>query len=300
MLLSIITATYNRAYCLGNIYDSLKKNKFNDEIEWILIDDGSSDNTEELVKNWLAEDIINIRFYKKKNGGKTSAIYYGFNQNPKGEYTLVLDSDDYLSDNCIEIIKQNLLKISNRYIGIIGLKAYTNGKIVGEKFPTDESSYIDLYFGRNSINSDKLFVIRTDVYKKSYSLPFEGEKFLPDNVPYIKMNDLGLFKLINQIFYYGDYMEDGMTKNVFKMAMNNINGYIYEKKLLQEKKMPFKSKVIVSIKYIYYSILGKRNFSKIVNDSKQKVLTSLLYLPVYILLYNRRKRMQRLLNADNI
>lgn len=295
MLLSIITATYNRAYCLGNIYDSLKKNKFNDEIEWILIDDGSSDNTEELVENWLAEDIINIRFYKKKNGGKTSAIYYGFNQNPKGEYTLVLDSDDYLSDNCIEIIKQNLLKISNRYIGIIGLKAYTNGKIVGEKFPTDESSYIDLYFGRNSIKSDKLFVIRTEIYKNNYSLPFEGEKFLPDNVPYIKMNDLGLFKLINQIFYYGDYMEDGMTKNVFKMAMNNINGYIYEKKLLQEKKMPFKSKVIVSIKYIYYSILGNRNFTKIIRYSKEKVLTSMLYLPVYIILYNRRKKMLNML-----
>ena len=295
MLLSIITATYNRAYCLGNIYDSLKKNKFNDEIEWILIDDGSSDNTEELVENWLAEDIINIRFYKKKNGGKTSAIYYGFNQNPKGEYTLVLDSDDYLSDNCIEIIKQNLLKISNRYIGIIGLKAYTNGKIVGEKFPTDESSYIDLYFGRNSIKSDKLFVIRTEIYKNNYSLPFEGEKFLPDNVPYIKMNDLGLFKLINQIFYYGDYMEDGMTKNVFKMAMNNINGYIYEKKLLQEKKMPFKSKVIVSIKYIYYSILGNRNFTKIISYSKEKVLTSMLYLPVYIILYNRRKKMLNML-----
>ena len=295
MLLSIITATYNRAYCLGNIYDSLKKNKFNDEIEWILIDDGSSDNTEELVENWLAEDIINIRFFKKKNGGKTSAIYYGFNQNPKGEYTLVLDSDDYLSDNCIEIIKQNLLKISNRYIGIIGLKAYTNGKIVGEKFPTDESSYIDLYFGRNSIKSDKLFVIRTEIYKNNYSLPFEGEKFLPDNVPYIKMNDLGLFKLINQIFYYGDYMEDGMTKNVFKMAMNNINGYIYEKKLLQEKKMPFKSKVIVSIKYIYYSILGNRNFTKIISYSKEKVLTSMLYLPVYIILYNRRKKMLNML-----
>lgn len=295
MLLSIITATYNRAYCLGNIYDSLKKNKFNDEIEWILIDDGSSDNTEVLVENWLAEDIINIRFFKKKNGGKTSAIYYGFNQNPKGEYTLVLDSDDYLSDNCIEIIKQNLLKISNRYIGIIGLKAYTNGKIVGEKFPTDESSYIDLYFGRNSIKSDKLFVIRTEIYKNNYSLPFEGEKFLPDNVPYIKMNDLGLFKLINQIFYYGDYMEDGMTKNVFKMAMNNINGYIYEKKLLQEKKMPFKSKVIVSIKYIYYSILGNRNFTKIISYSKEKVLTSMLYLPVYIILYNRRKKMLNML-----
>ena len=295
MLLSIITATYNRAYCLGNIYDSLKKNKFNDEIEWILIDDGSSDNTEELVENWLAEDIINIRFYKKKNGGKTSAIYYGFNQNPKGEYTLVLDSDDYLSDNCIEIIKQNLLKISNRYIEIIGLKAYTNGKIVGEKFPTDESSYIDLYFGRNSIKSDKLFVVRTEIYKNNYSLPFEGEKFLPDNVPYIKMNDLGLFKLINQIFYYGDYMEDGMTKNVFKMAMNNINGYIYEKKLLQEKKMPFKSKVIVSIKYIYYSILGNRNFTKIISYSKEKVLTSMLYLPVYIILYNRRKKMLNML-----
>lgn len=300
MLLSIITATYNRAYCLGNIYDSLKRNRFNNEVEWILIDDGSSDDTEELVKGWLVEDIINIRFYRKENGGKTSAIYHGFNQNPKGKYTLVLDSDDYLSDRCIEIIKQNLLKLSNRNIGMIGLKAYTNGDIVGEEFSKIEATYIDLYFGRDSIKSDKLFVIRTDVYKKSYSLPFEGEKFLPDNVPYIKMNDLGNFRLINQILYYGDYMEDGMTKNVFKMAMNNINGYIYEKNLLQEKKMPYQNMVIVTVKYIYYSILGKRNFSKIVNDSKQKVLTSLLYLPVYILLYNRRKRMQRLLNADNI
>lgn len=280
MQISIITATYNRAYCLDNIYQSILRNKYNEEVEWILVDDGSTDNTEALAKKWADEKKINFRYYKKPNGGKTSAIKLGFDNNPKGEFTFVLDSDDYLADNAIEIILTNLKKLDSKYIGILGLKAFTDGKVVGEKFPIGESDYINLYFGRNAISSDKLFVIETNIYKDSYELPLNNEKFMPDNIPYINANSLGKYKLVNEILYYGDYLADGMTNNVFKMAMNNINCYIYEKKRLQAENLSLKHEVINTVKYINYSILAKKDYANIIDYSENKILTILLYLPV--------------------
>lgn len=280
MQISIITATYNRAYCLDNIYQSILRNKYNEEVEWILVDDGSTDNTEALAKKWADEKKINFRYYKKPNGGKTSAIKLGFDNNPKGEFTFVLDSDDYLADNAIEIILTNLKKLDSKYIGILGLKAFTNGKVVGEKFSIGESDYINLYFGKNAISSDKLFVIKTAIYQKNYELPLNNEKFMPDNIPYINANSQGKYKLVNEILYYGDYLADGMTNNVFKMAMNNINCYIYEKKRLQAENLSLKHEVINTVKYINYSILAKKDYANIIDYSENKILTTLLYLPV--------------------
>lgn len=289
MKISIITATYNRAYCLPNIYNSLLRNSHRQDFEWILVDDGSIDDTEQLARKWQTENKINFRYYKKENEGKTRAVKLGFDKEPRGEYTLILDSDDYLSDNAIEIIINNVSCLGPKFIGILGLKAFTNGEIVGQKFYSEESNYIDLYFGKKSISSDKLFIIKTDIYKNSYEQPFEGEKFLPDNIPYINANIYGGYKLINEIFYYGDYLTDGMTNNVFRMAMNNINGYIYEKKRLQTEKLTLKFRILNTIKYINYSILGKRNIAKIICYSGDKLLTILLYFPVLLGLYRYRK-----------
>lgn len=290
MQISIITATYNRAYCLGNIYQSLLRNKYNEEVEWILVDDGSSDNTEELAEVWKNEQKLNFRYYKKANGGKTSAIKLGLDSGPNGKYTFVLDSDDFLADNAIEIILNNLKKLDSRYIGILGLKAFTDGKIVGEKFPTHESSYIDLYFGKNAISSDKLFVIRTAIYEQCYELPLNNEKFMPDNIPYINANSQGKYKLVNEILYCGDYLEDGMTNNVFRMAVNNINSYIYEKKRLQTENLVFKHEIVNTVKYINYSILAKKDYTDIVDYSGNKILTMLLYFPVFLGLYFYRHK----------
>lgn len=291
MKISIITATYNRAYCLDNIYQSILSNQNVQDVEWILVDDGSLDNTEVLANKWLDEKKVNFRFFKKQNGGKTSAIKLGFDNNPKGDYTLVLDSDDYLANNAIEIIINNLKMLNEQYIGIAGLKCFTNGKLVGEKFLIKKSNYINLYFGRNSISSDKLFVIKTDIYRRSYELPIENEKFMPDNIPYINANSKGLYKLVNEILYFGDYLEDGMTNNVVKMAKNNINSYIYEKMRLQREKLSFKHSILNTVKYIHYSLIAERNFNKIVSYSGNRPLTVLLYLPIVIGLHNYRKKL---------
>ena len=293
MQISIITATYNRAYCLDNIYQSILRNKYNEEVEWILIDDGSTDNTEALAKKWSYEKKINFRYYKKSNGGKTSAIKLGFDNNPKGEFTFVLDSDDYLADNAIELILDELKGLDNKYIGIVGLKAFIDGKIVGEKFPIHESGYMNLYFGKNSISSDKLFVIKTDIYSASWELPIKGEKLLPEGVVYLNANSNGIYKLINEVFYYGDYLNDGLSNNVFKLAMNNINSFRYVYKRFQAEEVCLKSKFLIEAKYIHYSILCKKDFINTISYSENKAITLFMYLPVLIGLYPYRKKILR-------
>ncbi len=289
MLLSIITATYNRAYCLENIYTSLISNLYTDEIEWLIVDDGSTDTTRILVDKWLLEDKINLKYFKINNGGKTRAIYHGFSQNPIGQYTLILDSDDYFSDNALEIIKNNLIDLPERFIGIIGLKAYTDGKVIGQPFSKAEAGYTEIYFGKNAIKSDRLFIIKTAIYSDSIVLPFEGENFMPDNIPYINANRFGIYKLINEVFYLGDYLEDGMTSNIHKMAMTNIKSFVFEKSELQKQKLSLTYTISNTIKYIHYSILAKRKVNEIYKLSNDKFWTVILYLPTYLLLFQKRR-----------
>lgn len=288
MLISIITATYNRANTLPRLYNSLLVQK-NTDFEWILVDDGSDDTTEELVNVWIKENKINLRYYKKVNEGKTRAVDFGFSQNPNGIFSFVLDSDDYLPNNALSIIENSLVNFSTEYIGIVGLKYDSNESLIGEKFKVHESSYIDIYFGKDAISGDKLFIIRTEIYKKSIVLPFAGEKFMPDNLPYIRANSLGKYKLVNECFYIGDYLEDGMTSNIYKMAILNIKGFTYEKRELQREKLISKFRIINNIKFIHYCILDKMKMKEIIEYSNDKFWTGILYIPVLILLYNKRK-----------
>lgn len=288
MLITIITATYNRANTLPRLYQSLINQEMVD-FEWILVDDGSVDETEELVNTWIEENKITLRYFKKLNQGKTRAVNFGFSQHPLGKFSFVLDSDDHLSHNALCIIKNNITSLPEEFIGIIGLKYDTKGEIIGQKFTSHEGSYIDIYFGRNAILGDKLFIIRSDIYKKSIVLPFQGEKFMPDNLPYIKANKLGGYKLINVCLYSGDYLEDGMTSNIYRMVMSNIRGYIYEKRELQREKLSFRFRLLNNVKFIHYCILNKMGIKEIFRYSADKCGTVILYMPVLIVLYKKRK-----------
>lgn len=288
MKISIITPTYNRANTLPKLYESLINQEMID-FEWILVDDGSNDGTEKLVEKWQFENKIKIKYFKKTNEGKTRAVNFGFLQEPKGEYTFILDSDDYLVDNSLSVMKSNLTNLPKKYIGIMGLKQYNDGSLVGSKFKNTEASYIDVYFGKNAILGDKLFIIRTEVYKNSIVLPFAGEKFMPDNLPYIKSNGVGIYKLLNEFLYAGDYLADGMTSNIYKMAMDNIQGYIFEKRELQKENLSFKYRVANTIKFIHYCILNKMSIKDIINYSEDKIWTYILYMPTMIFLFKKRK-----------
>jgi glycosyltransferase involved in cell wall biosynthesis len=288
MLLSIITPSYNRAHTLPKLYESLLRQNFTD-FEWILIDDGSLDRTDELAQTWINQQKINLRFFKIKNGGKTRALNYAFLQHAIGQFTLVLDSDDYLSDTSLEIISEHVKSLTPNYIGLVGLKSYSNGLLVGEEFKTNQGTYIDIYYGKYAIKGDKLFVIETEVYKNSIVLPFDEEKYMPDNIPFINANNLGVYKLLNHVLYVGDYLDEGMTSNTKKILIENIKSHVFEKRELQKGKMLFKYKVLNTVYYIYYSLLAKKTLREMFNYSGDKLLTFLLFFPTLVFLRITRK-----------
>lgn len=292
MLYSIITPTYNRAYCLRNLYDSLKRNSSR-SFEWIIIDDGSMDETEEIVSQWLSENLIQIRYFKRENGGKTNALATAFSNKPQGKFTMVVDSDDVLVDNFEDIIVDTIKNIEEGEIGAIFLKAYTDSTLVGAKFLQESSSYIDLYYGRNKTRGDKLFLVHTNIYSKSIVPSFTGEKLVPESVFYINMDGFGKFRCVNKVLYIGDYLSDGLSNNQIKLAARNINGFLLEKSMLQKCSLPFLDKLKNEVKYITYSKASGRSFLETYEQSFNKFLTALLFIPSILLTARRLKELKK-------
>src|SRR5690554_5941382 len=134
MYITIFTPTYNRAKTLPRLYNSLK-NQTNQNFEWVIVDDGSSDNTEELVSNWINEKNISITYYKQVNGGKHRAINKGLDL-AKGELFFMVDSDDYLTKDSLETINTYNNTYSNEnIIGFAFRRKYSDDVVIGSKFP---------------------------------------------------------------------------------------------------------------------------------------------------------------------
>lgn len=105
--LTIFTPTYNRSHTLSRLHDSLVKQSLKD-FEWLVVDDGSSDNTAVLFENWTSNDNgFQVRYIRIPNGGKNRAINLGIKE-ASGRYFMILDSDDMLSPNAVEFIIEKM------------------------------------------------------------------------------------------------------------------------------------------------------------------------------------------------
>ncbi len=176
--LTIFTPTYNRAYCLANCYESLKHQTCKDFV-WLIIDDGSSDNTKELVDSWIAEKHIKIKYHWQQNQGMHGAHNTAYEMIDT-ELNVCIDSDDYMPDEAVEKILSFWSSYGNEEVsGIIGLDLYTNGQIIGSKLPENlkHSTLFDLY-NKHGVTGDKKLVYRTELTKK-YPYPiFNNEKYV--------------------------------------------------------------------------------------------------------------------------
>lgn len=233
MMITVLTPTFNRAYCLGNLYNSLKT-QLDKDFEWIIVDDGSTDNTEKIVNDWSRETSeFAIRYFKQKNGGKHRAVNYGMNY-VSGNYTFIVDSDDILTNDCILKIKNWIKEIDDdsSFAGVSGTKGYNENLIVGN-FPY-EKDYIDasnIERARLGLLGDKAEVYRTSILK-SYPFPeFEGEQFIPENVVWDEIAHNG-YKLRwhRDVIYICEYLEDGLTKNNNAHIKKSFSGYTMAKK----------------------------------------------------------------------
>lgn len=249
MLLTVFTPTYNRVNTLSRLFESLNKQNFND-FEWLIVDDGSTDNTTELIKIFKEKADFCIRYYKKENGGKHTAHNKAL-ELAKGELFFTVDSDDWLPEDCFEKLQEYAHKVLSqpKSVGIVGLKAYGDGKIIGRSFPEvmADSSFENL--DRTGNGGERSLVFKTEVIRQ-YPFPIiEGEKFVTEAVVYDKIDRYQGFIICNEIFTICEYQIDGLSSNPRKIMAKNPTGFMMWFSGRIDRKQPQLKRVGYILKY---------------------------------------------------
>lgn len=231
-MLTVLTTTYNRAHCLSKLYRSLQEQD-SKEFEWIVIDDGSTDNTESLIKGWQEmENGFPILYEKQKNGGKHRAVNAGI-ELAKGAFVFIVDSDDYLTKSAVSKAEKWIGEIEGNsgFAGISGTKGKSPEDMLGE-FP-EKVPFVDatnLERMKKKLRGDKAEIYRTQLLKE-YPFPeIEGEKFLPENVVWDEIAHDGYkIRWYPDILTVIEYREDGLTRNANQYIADNFQGYTLAK-----------------------------------------------------------------------
>lgn len=228
--ITVFTPTYNRAHTIEKLYKALQRQSFRD-FEWIVVDDGSSDNTESLFSQWIRENqSFRILYIKQANGGKHRAFNRAILE-ASSELFYTVDSDDYPADDSLSLIDatEKTIPAEKRaeFIGICGLKSFFNRKLIGTTFT--ETEYLDIVSldkEKYHITGDRANVFYTEMIKK-YPFPeFEGEKFVTENVVWDRLAGDGYkLRFFNRTLTFCEYRTDGLTKQGNKIFIDSPRGY---------------------------------------------------------------------------
>ena len=278
MMITVFTTTYNRAYIIDKLYESLCSQTCPD-FEWLIVDDGSTDDTEVLIDSFIAERKINIRYVKQPNGGKHRAINRGVRE-AKGELFFIVDSDDQLPSDSIAIVSDYYSQVSDdsSFAGVCGLKYYSTGEKVGGEFIYDvlDCNSIDFRF-KYKLTGDMGEVFRTSVLKE-YPFPeIENEKFCPEALVWNRIALKYRLRYFNRNIYLCDYLPDGLTAKIVKIRMNSPLASLLYYSELYRMPIPFLQKVKAVTNYWRFFFCLHNSF---VYKVKQIGICSLLLFPL--------------------
>ncbi len=292
--LTVFTPTYNRAYCLHQLYESLCRQS-SDDFLWLIIDDGSTDNTKNIVETWINEGKFKITYFYKTNGGMHSGYNFAYNVIDT-ELSVCIDSDDYMTDNAVELIVEFWKKFGNEsYAGMIGLDCLKDGKILSKPIPKNlvETTIGELNW-RLNITGDKKLIYRTEVMKKYPPFPeFDNEKFVPLFCKPLFADQDYKMLIIREVLCVVEYMEDGSTLNIINSYFKNPKGFAYSRKVRMKLSPSLKDKFRNSIHYISSSMILKNRY--FIKESPVKMLTILsipfgIILHLYLIYLNKNKK----------
>lgn len=230
--LTVFTLTFNRAYCLNKCYESLLRQTSND-FEWLVVDDGSTDDTKALVEQWQNECTkFKISYIYKKNGGMHSGYNVAY-EHIETELAMSIDSDDYLPDNSVELVVDFWKEYGNQNVaGIIGLDVNPDGVVIGTNLPEKKQIKVYDFYNRLHGKGDKKMVYRTELMRPIKAPEFEGEKLFPTCYRYFLI-DLDYDMLVlNKPLCIVDYAADGFTNNIIKQYKKNLNSFVYYRKFI--------------------------------------------------------------------
>lgn len=289
MKITVLTATYNREHLLPQLYESINRNyESYSDFEWIIMDDGSVDDTKKIVSKWMKESKYKIEYHYQKNQGKMKAINNGL-QYVNGDIVVEMDSDDYFLDDAFKTINEDYEKLNNEHIYGIIYKRKLIGKdnSVDSKLDGKIVKLFDLH-NKYGYDFDMTLTFKADIRKKYQYQLEENEKFVTEARLYYKLDQIYeglLFK--DKELIVSEYMEDGYSKNINKMFKSYPYGYLeYFKECLSytTKDTLFKKRIYFVKHYILFSYLTNKSMMKCIKEVKgiNKLLVILLVIPGYI------------------
>ena len=296
--ITVLTCTYNRAEKISVLFESLKKQNDKNFV-WMIIDDGSKDETCKLADEWIKkENGFLIKYYWKSNGGKHTAINFAMKK-INTQWTFIVDSDDYLTEDCIEVANkwvEDIKSETEKYMGVGGQRGYSKEKIIG-CYPKKKKykKYIDVnQINRKSygLTGDKSEIYKTELLRK-YPFPvFEEENFIPETASIYRIAKEGyLTRYYNKINYICHYLPDGLT-NSADLSSKNFNGFVYNERLKYEV-CPFPENIMALVRICDISRIKKLSDREIINmigcsRSQFNVALVLMYIRRIIKQNNRK------------
>lgn len=290
--LTVFTPTFNRAYCLGQVYESLVKQAGQDFL-WLIVDDGSSDDTNALVNQWIHENKIEIRYIFQQNGGMHSAHNTAY-ANIDTELNVCIDSDDFMPPDAISHILETWReKGGDSYAGIIGLDAFKTGAIIGTAFPDgiSEATITELY-QKHKVTGDKKLVLRTAVVREFPPYPiYKDERLVPLGTLYKMIDQKYRYICVNDIYCIVEYLPDGSSNSILKQYRKSPQGFMYAR-LLEMRYSGNTFYTFTRAMHLVSSSLFARKYN-ILKSNPNKLLTLVavpfgLALHAYILMKTRK------------
>lgn len=261
-MLTIFTPTYNRAYVLDRLYQSLCI-QTNKNFEWLIIDDGSTDNTKEKIQNWILEDKILIKYVWQENAGKSAAHNRALEMT-KTELFVCVDSDDQLCENAVKIVLEewDKLKQKNKWEvgGMVAFREKGDGTPITQY--QGKSDYkigkLKEFYDRKIISGDTMLIF--DISKVgSLRFPvFEGEKFVPEAYLYDQFDQISSFMIVPQYIYVCEYLEDGYTQNMARLIAKNPKGYLAYIEQRVKYDNDIKNVICDTIRYVAIAVCAKK------------------------------------------
>lgn len=275
-VLTVFTPTYNRAHTIGRTYQSLLRQTCKD-FEWLVVDDGSTDDTEAIVKDWIDEALIPIRYVKKENGGLATGYITAFDH-IDSELNVCIDSDDFMPDNAVELIVKAWEERGRgraEIAGVRGLDFYMGGGPIGGYF--SELSEMPYWELAKTHDGDTKLAIRTDLLK---ALPvmktFPGEKNANPSFYFWQLPQK--YILINENLCWVDYQPNGMAAGIFRQYKNSPNSFAqYRRMLLNHPGISNKRRFIEAIHYVSSCIFAKQ--WNMIATSPKKLLVIAAFVP---------------------
>ena len=294
--LTIFTPAYNRAHTIDRTYQSLIRQTCKDFL-WLIVDDGSTDGTKNLVEGWIRENKIPITYIYQENQGMHGAHNTAY-KNITTELNTCIDSDDWMPHDAVEKIINAWKEHSHeKYAGIIGLEQTADGKLIGTNFPENLKETTLQGFYEAGGQGDKKLVYRTDIIKQYPEYPlFKGERYVGLAYKYMLIDQDWKLITLNEPLVTVEYQLEGSSFSMYRQYWNNPKGFAFFRKTEMICTKSLKRQFIVCAHYVSSSIISK-NWG-FIKESPKKMMTIIatpLGLGLYLFIRRKVKKNKKMI-----